>query len=208
MESNLGGDGGALPAPVFGALGTSLATAVHTPFWQWFHFEQTGRSDGVCRFQPNGRKFHSFCYLDASLSAKDDLRSLTLGVQRLFIEGADEPFARDLVRSFLHAVFPEQEFEPVRRMANEVGSKHGGSRPVIVAAGTHRNAPSGDPSRPYEVFLGRRKSCTVKAGLFVLHLENADSESTRWFRLGVTPYQSLKPRLVSLWKSWITLSAE
>jgi hypothetical protein len=62
----------------------------------------------VHRFQPNGPKYHSRCHLDVAVSVKNQMQTLTLGVQRAFINGPDEPFARDLVRSFLCTVFFQQ----------------------------------------------------------------------------------------------------
>ncbi len=145
-------------ATAFGDLGMNLDEAIKSGFWQWFHLEQTREVNGVHRFEPSGPKFHSLCYLDVRVAAKNRLQAITLGVQRKFISGSDEPFARDLVRSFLCAVFPKQKSEAVSQMVDELGSEFGGSRPVIVAEGARRLASFERPSALYLVFLGQAQT--------------------------------------------------
>jgi hypothetical protein len=172
---------------VFGDLGSNLETARKSGFWQWFHLEQTGGQNGVNRFQPTGPQFHPLCYLDVSVSAMRDITALTLGVQRAFIEGADQPFARDLLRSFLGAVFREQQSPAVSQLVEELGSEFGGSRPVIVAEGVHRPAPVGKPSALYSVFLGQGKRSATRSGTFTLEVENVTDESKPWLCVRVKP---------------------
>ncbi len=149
--------------------------------------EQTGGQNGVNRFQPSGEQFHPLCYVDVSVSAKGDIQALTLGVQRAFIEGGDQPFARDIVRSFLGAAFREQQSEAVSQLVEELGSQFGGSRPVILAEGVQRPAPTGKPSALYLVFLGQGKRSTTRAGAFSLEAENVTDESKRWLCVRVRP---------------------
>lgn len=173
----------------FGGLGSTLESAGKSPFWQWFHLEQTREQDGVRRFQPNGPKFHSLCYLDVICSPAAEMQTMTLGVQRKFIEGADEPFARDLVKSFLCAVFPERT-EELDRLVDEIGSEFGGSRPVIVAQGSqsaHRPAAVSNPSSGYLVFIGHGKRCRMKSGAFEIEEENVSESHTNWLCLRVKP---------------------
>jgi hypothetical protein len=174
-------------ASAFGDLGMNLDEAMKSGFWQWFHFEQTREENGVHRFEPSGPKFDSLCYLDVRVAAKNALKAITLGVQRRFISGSEEPFARDLVRSFVCAVFPQQKPEAVSQLVDELGSEFGGSRPVIVAEGARRPAPLARPSALYLVFLGQGKRCMIEAGALMLEAENVSDQSTRWFCLRLKP---------------------
>jgi hypothetical protein len=169
----------------FGDLGTKLESTVGSSFWKWFCLEQTREESGVHRFQPSRTQFQSLCYLDVAVSAKKDMQALTLGVQRAFIDGADEPFARDLVRSFLCTVFLQQKSEAVSQLVNELGTEFGGARPVIAAEGARREAPITRPSPPYLVFTGLGKRCAMESGACKLEMENVTDGSTRWFRLRV-----------------------
>ena len=174
-------------ASAFGDLGMNLDEAMKSGFWRWFHFEQTREENGLHRFEPSGPKFDSLCYLDVRVAAKNALQAITLGVQRKFIDGSEEPFARDLVRSFVCAVFPQQKSETVSQLVDELGSEFGGSRPVIVAEGARRPAPPGRPSGLYLVFLGQGKRCMIEAGALMLEAENVSDQSTRWFCLRLKP---------------------
>ena len=78
---------GPRPSPGFGVLGVNLEGADKSPFWQWFQLQHAREENGVHRFQPNGPKYHSRCHLDVAVSAKNEMQTLTLGVQRAFING-------------------------------------------------------------------------------------------------------------------------
>lgn len=172
----------------FGALGSTLETATRSPFWQWFHMEQTQEQNGVHRFQPNGPKFHSLCYVDVMAAPTGGMQAVTLGLQRKFVEGQNEPFARELVKSFLCAVSPERS-EELGRFVDEVGAEYGGTQP----AGAGQSAPSPRPpagSRPspgYLVFIGRGKRCQMKSGGFEIVEENVTEGPTNWLCLRVKP---------------------
>ena len=181
---------GSEPA-VFGALGTTLETAALSPLWLWFHLEQTRQENGICRFQPNGPAFHSLCYLDVAVSGQGEMQTLELGVQRSFIEGGNAPFARDLVKSFLQAVFPQGDCEAVTRLIQELQSEFGGSRSVLlakeVAKDVLRAVPAGKRSDAYGVFLGQKRSATIRAGLLRIEIENTVDEGSHWFLLHILP---------------------
>ncbi len=175
------------PRTEFGQLGANLESAEKSPFWNWFHLEQTFEQNGVRRFQPNGPKFHSLCYLEATVLPNGGMQALTLGLQRKFIEGVDEPFARDLVKSFVNAVFPEQRSEEVERFVEEVSAQFGGARPVIVAEGVRRAPAGANPSGAYLVFIGQGKRCRMKSGAFELEEENVTEGRAEWLCLRVKP---------------------
>ena len=185
---------GPRPSSIFGDLGKNLESAAKSSFWQWFYLAQTHEENGVHRFQPSGTQFQSLCYLDVAVSAKKDMQALTLGVQRAFIDGEHEPFARDLVRSFLCAVFLQQKSEAVSQLVNELGTEFGGARPVIAAEGARREAPITRPSPLYLVFTGLGKRCAMESGAFKLEMQNVTDGSTRWFCLRVRPGPSLKQK--------------
>jgi hypothetical protein len=141
----------------------------------------------VQRFQPNGPQFRSLCYVDVAVSPKNEIQWITLGLKRAFIRGADEPFARDLVRSFLCLVFPHERPETVGQFVDELGTEFGGSRPVIVGEGVRRPAPGAKPSPFYLVFLGQGKRCATRSGAFLLEAENVSEGSTPWLCVRVKP---------------------
>ena len=176
----------------FGSLGATLDTAAKSPLWQGFHLEQTGNQNGVCRFQPSGPKFHSLCYVDVKASPSGGLQAVTLGVQRKFVEGRDEPFARDLVKGFLSAVFPERS-EELERFVGEVGAEYGGSQPMISGPSVPsvRRPPAGSrPTPAYLVFIGRGTRCEMKSGAFEVVEENITEGPTGWLCLRVRPSAS------------------
>ena len=186
------------PSLIFGDLGKSLEIAAKSPFWQWFHLEQTCEENGVHRFQPAGSEFRSLCYVDVKI-AKNEMRAMTLGVQRVFVSGEGEPFARDLVRSFLCVLFPKEKSEAISRFADELGTEFGGSRPANVAEGTRHPAPLGAPSSLYLVFLGQGKRCAMEFGGFQVEEENVTDGSTQWLCLRVRPRPATKKK--SFWKN-------
>jgi hypothetical protein len=194
------------PSSIFGDLGKNLESATKSPFWQWFHFEQTREENGVRRFQPNEPKLHSLCYLDVTVSAKNEMEALTLGVQRAFIDGEHEPFARDLVRSFICTVFLQQKSEAVSQLVNELGTEFGGARPVIAAEGARREAPITRPSPLYLVLTGLGKRCAMESGAFKLEMQNVTDGSTRWFCLRVRLGPSLKQKRSGKGTPWFSSS--
>jgi hypothetical protein len=185
---------GPRPSSAFGDLGKNLESAAKTSFWQWFRWVQKHEENGVHRFQPSGTQFQSLCYLDVAVSAKKDMQALTLGVQRAFISGEHEPFARDLVRTFLCTVFPHQKSEAVSQLVNELGTEFGGARTVIAAEGARREAPITRPSPAYLVFTGLGKRCAMESGAFKLEMQNVTVGSTQWFCLRVSLGSSLKQK--------------
>jgi hypothetical protein len=178
---------------IFGDFGENLESAAKSPFWQWFHLEQTDEKNGVHRFQLSASPFRSLCYLDMTVSSKNEMRALTLGVQRTFISGAGEPFARDLVRSFLCVLFPKEKSEAISRFVDELGTEFGGSRPA-VAEEARRPAPTGAPSSLYLVFLGQGKRCVTELGALMLEQENVAEDSTRWLCLRVSPQSNARKK--------------
>jgi hypothetical protein len=197
---------GPRPSSAFGDLGKNLESAAKSSFWQWFRWVQTHEENGVRRFEPSGTQFQSLCYLDVVASAKKDMQALTLGVQRAFITGEHEPFARDLVRTFLCTVFPQQKSEVVSQLVNELGTEFGGARPVIAAEGARREAPIARPSPPYLVFTGLGKRCAMESGAFKLEMQNVTVGTTQWFCLRVSLGSSLKQKRSGEGAPWLSSS--
>jgi hypothetical protein len=182
------------PISIFGDLGQSLESAAKSSFWQWFYLAQTREENGVHRFQPSGTQFQSLCYLDVAVSAEKDMQALTLGVQRAFIDGEHEPFARDLVKSFLCTVLLQQKSEPVNQLVDELGTEFSGAWPVMAAEGARREAPITRASPLYLVFTGLGKRCATESGAFNLEMQNVTDGSTQWFCLRVRLGPPLKQK--------------
>ncbi|HLW97156.1 MAG TPA: hypothetical protein VKR82_00810 [Candidatus Acidoferrales bacterium] len=143
----------------FGAIGERLETARRTTFFQWFHFEQTeGKREDpgeAVRFRPSGDKFHDLCYLDVLVAPDGGVVQMELVVRRSFIDGPDQLFAQDLVKSFLLASLPDACQNILQDFIREISS-----------LGRDGETPG------YLVFLGTRKDWKAQTGWTNLILAN------------------------------------
>jgi hypothetical protein len=143
----------------FGAMGEKLETARRTPFFEWFHLEETERQredpGEAVRFRPSGDKFHELCYLDALVASGGDVVQMELVVRRSFLDGSDHLFARDLVKSFLLASLPDACRNVLQDFIRE-----------ITSLGENGETPG------YLVFLGTRKEWKTQTGWTNLILAN------------------------------------
>ncbi len=154
----------------FGRFGSTMDQAKDTSFFKWFHLEQTAADGDTRCFQPSGAKFHD----KVKLLVKTDsagLETMTLMLQRRFIDGGESPFARDIAKSFLDTGLSEPELEQVRNLYNEISSFPGGAQ-VIAHSDAPRPALPSSPTLAYQTFLGNRASYNQKLHNATLTLEN------------------------------------
>ena len=147
-------------AAAFGRFGTSLDQAKQTSFFTWFHLEQTSADAGVRCFQPSGAKFHDKVKVLVKTNAAG-LQTMTLMLQRSFIDGRESPFARDIAKSFLDNGLSEPELDQVRDLYNSIAAFPAGSN-VIVGADAPRPKLPSTPTLAYQAFEGQRTSYSQK----------------------------------------------
>lgn len=158
----------------FGKMGRTLATALQTGFFQWFHLvqvEQTTEQPGrLTRFQPEGEKFHNLCFLEVLEDPNGALVQMELVLLRTFIEGRDGIFARDLVKSFLVAALPDACQHVLANLIQEFASP-----PAL------RATPG------FLVFMGQREAWATETGWSRLWLNNVALNGQRVFAVSVCP---------------------
>jgi len=151
-------------------LGMTLEEARTSWFFEWFHLQPTemerpgeGR---LVRFLPRGGAFRDVVALDADLDDSGQIRTLSLGLDRRFIdEPADAGWARDIAQAFLRAAVPGPA-DAVVELAEEIGS-----------ASAQDELPKSEPA---EAFLGDRAECRLDAGRATVTLRNVDIGSEHW----------------------------
>lgn len=143
----------------FGSMGATIDSARQTPFFAWFHLEETERRSEepgeVVRFRPSGNEFRQLCYLDILTTTDGNLVQMELVVQRSFIDGRNSLFAQDLVKSFLLAVLPDACQSLLGDFIDEIETLGRGGSTV-----------------GFEVFQGRKESWEKKTGWTQLRLTN------------------------------------
>lgn len=143
----------------FGTMGRTLETARASGFFQWFHMQEAGRRPQdpgeELRFRPSGQKFRDLCYLDALASESGELVGMELTVQRSFLDGPDDLFAQDLVKSFLAGALPDACQEVLQDFMQEIKSPRGNGR-----------------TEGFLVFRGGKSSWKAKTGWSQLQLAN------------------------------------
>ncbi len=165
----------------FGRFGTMLDQAKQTSFFKWFHLEQTSADGDVLCFQPSGPKFHDQVKLLVKTSPAS-IQTMTLLLQRRFIDGSESPFARDIAKSFLDTGLSEPEREPVRDLYNEIAPSPGSGQIIVGSGAPHPKLPS-MPTLAYQTFLGYRLSWNQNLRKASLTLEN----QADWLAISITP---------------------
>ena len=173
---------GSASGATFGQLGGRLDQVRETEFFRWFHLEQTDLNrvgaQTVVAFKPSGEKFRPL--VTVTTDGQDRLKALELVLSRVFVDDLkDGVFARDIVKSFLSAVFAGSGDQGLDDLVNEI------QYPLFHGPGVIVRTPPADmklpeaPTRCYEVYLGRQPACTLDLGDRRLGLENR--------RVGETP---------------------
>jgi hypothetical protein len=175
---------GSASGATFGQLGGRLDQVRETEFFRWFHLEQTDLNrvgtQTVVAFKPSGEKFRPLVTLNVTTDGQDRLKALELVLSRVFVDDLEDGvFARDIVKSFLSAVFADSGDQGLNDLINEI------RYPLFHGPGVIVRTPPADiklpeaPTRCYEVYLGRQTACTLDLADRRLGLENR--------RVGETP---------------------
>ncbi len=145
-------------------------------FFTWFHFEPDDEPlpDGadLCRFRPSGAAFRSLVALDVTVDADDGIGAVRLALDRSFVSGPDDAFARDLAGSFLDWALDEAAHERAAPLIANIGDLAAANTPVIAAA--ELPPPPADTTDAYAVFTGDHDQAVVELGSAMLTLTNAD----------------------------------
>ena len=169
-----------MPASRAPLLGQELHQARDTWFFQWFHLQrQTARREGdggLIRFAPQGGAFRNKVALDLAVDAVGAIASMTLGLERAFVDDADDgPYARDIAQAFLRAALPPADAGQARALADE------------VASGESAPAERPEPSEAYLVYLGQAAEHTLESDYGALvTLANLGMEGTDWLLISIT----------------------
>jgi hypothetical protein len=128
-------------------LGETLVSARAGGFFGWFHLEPVDAAAVVPgdaqeipeqpwhRFRPSGPRFHHLVELAAGTDGDERITAACLGIDREFIAGArDRPFPRDLAKSFLDWILPDDARAVLAPDIVGIGQFCDGESPVIVAA--------------------------------------------------------------------------
>ena len=174
---------GSASGATFGQLGGRLDQARETEFFRWFHLEQTDLSRAgaqtVVAFKPSGEKFRPLVTLNVTTDGQGGLQALELVVSRVFVDDPkDGVFARDIVKSLLLAVFAGAGDQGLTDLTNEL------QYPLFYGPGVLVRTPPADiklpeePTRCYQVYLGRQTACTLELAGQRLRLENRRAGET------------------------------
>jgi hypothetical protein len=146
--------------PIFGEMGSFVDDLAASPLFAWFALV---RADEVRRqrtlevtFRPEGPAFHDLAELRVSAAPNGRLESLELRLARGFVDDRrNGMFARDLAQSFLRGALDRRNVQSLAGLDDEI--EWGGTFdvPVLVRAPSPARIPSGSPTPPYRVFLGR-----------------------------------------------------
>ena len=172
-----------MPASRAPLLGQELLQARDTWFFQWFHLQrQTARREGgggLIRFAPQGGAFRNKVALDLAVDAGGAISSMTLGLERVFVDDADDgPYARDIAQAFLRAALPPPDAAQARALADEIATV---DTPPEYAHG---------PSGAYAVYLGQSAEHTLESDYGALvSLANLGIEETDWLLISVSRKQ-------------------
>jgi hypothetical protein len=169
-----------MPASRAPLLGLELHQARDTWFFQWFHLQrQTARREGdggLIRFAPQGGAFRNKVALDLAVDAGGGISSMTLGLERAFVDDADDgPYARDIAQAFLRATLPPADAAQARALADEIATV---DSPPEYAHG---------PSQAYSVYLGQTAEHTLESDYGALvTVANLGLEGTDWLLISVS----------------------
>ncbi len=145
----------------FGSMGRTRETALQSDFFRWFHLEvddHRAQEPGQrTTFRPTGEAFHKVCSLETLETQQGELVQMDLVVQRSFLDGRDDLYAQDLVKSFLVALLPDACQYTLRDFMQEIQTPRGiGCTPGWL------------------VVRGERKEWAVQTGWSRLSLENVE----------------------------------
>ena len=158
-----------------GSRARKLAAEQQSGFFTWFHLEADGEpvpdEDGIRhRFRPLGEAFRPLVLLDVVTDAGDGIRFAHLCLDRSFVSGPDDAFARDIARSFLEWVLDDAARQQAAPLIANIGNLAAANAPVITAGPLPQ--PPRDATGAYAVFTGDADAATLLLGSAIVTLAN------------------------------------
>ena len=126
-------------------------------------------------FRPSGTAFQAFVRLDVRVQASDQIVGSELWVDRRFIDGAQSPFARDIVAGFLSWALHDEIIETKKVLIDNIKNMKAASAPVLMRRDAIPPEPSADLTGGYAVFAGHKEFAALAFGESELILRNDTS---------------------------------
>ena len=157
-------------------LGQPLSQVVESHFFTWFHLSaaEPSASAATATYRPSGERFRDLALVELDLARDSKVRSITLNLQRRFIDSPREnPFARDIAKSLIEAAVPDADRSLMGAFYLALNDP-GASGALVIAhpsmprggAVAHRNDPA------YQVFIGERRGARIEGARYRLSLAN------------------------------------
>ena len=186
--------------PLQGFLGRPLAAATESGFFKWFSLAEVASAAGadggrMLSYRPSGPRFHRLVLVELTLSAGGDIRRMDLVLLRSFIASlADAPFARDIAKSFLHAVPGAADEAALLPIANEIEYRRAPAEgTVIVGPGYHPPPLPKTPSVAYETYIGRNQDFAATLRRARLEMRNAPATDGKVLRIAFVAAGPARP---------------
>lgn len=165
------------PAPS----GRRLDDEYEAEFFTWFHLEPDDApvrdAAGIRhRFRPSGDAFRGLVVLDIITDDADGIRSAHLCLDRSFVSGPEDAFARDIAKSFLGWILDGEAQQEAAPLIANIGNLAAANAPVIAAEVSP--LPPADTSGAYAVYMGDGDAATLMLGSAMLTLANAGGRLT------------------------------
>ena len=150
-------------------------------FFAWFHLEADGAptvdgDDLSHRFRPAGDSFAALVAIEVVTDAIDGMRSARLSLDRSFVNGHENAFARDITKSFLAWILDEAARERAQPLIARIADLSKANGAVITAETPP--PPADDASDAYAVFTGDGDAAFLDCGSATLTLTNAGGRLT------------------------------
>lgn len=174
----------------FGHLGVKLEDMQRTDFFTWFHLERVSteadaQQRTVVAFKPEGEKFRALVTVNVTLAPDDYILAIELVLTRAFVDHpADGIFARDIAKSFLRTIVPQEDRGAISDLANEIEYQYPEDLEIFVLTAKRPEIPlPAVPTPGYQTFLGQQQAYTQSLSHCTLGLENFQSEGTESLRI-------------------------
>jgi hypothetical protein len=167
-------------------LGMKLEAAKQKDLFTYFHLEETDTTGnaqaGVITFKPHARRFNPLVTLRVTTNAAGQIQGMELALSRAFIDGASGVYARDIAKSFLTSVIPDDDLAQVPDLANEI--QYGATGPAVEFEGRPKLPEK--PTHAYRAFLGRVEKHEQELGQTKLSLRNVEQQDEELFVISVS----------------------
>src|SRR5262245_39371484 len=175
-----------------GQLGMTFAGLQKADLFTWFHLEQVSvtpdaQGQSIIVLKPGGEKFRALVTVNVTVSPNDHVLATELILARSFVDHPTEGiFARDIAKSFLHTMVPQEDHGVTSDLANEIEYQYPENLEVFVLTAKRPEiALPAVPTAGYQTFLGQQQAFTQSLSRCTLELENLQREGTKWLRISI-----------------------